>query len=62
VAPDLILWLARRIERSFAAAQAAVARLDAEALRLRQPVTRAFAQAVLAGTPGFGDTGGVSSS
>ena len=61
VAPDLILWLARRIERSFAAAQAAVARLDAEALRLRQPITRALAQAVLAPERGFGEGAGVSS-
>jgi chromosomal replication initiation ATPase DnaA len=60
VAPDLILWLARRVERSFAAVQATVARLDAEALRLRAPITRTLAQAVLAGAPGFGQSGGVS--
>lgn len=48
VGPDLIQWLVRRIDRSFAAARDAVARLDAESLRLRRPLTRAFAQAVLA--------------
>jgi chromosomal replication initiation ATPase DnaA len=57
VAPDLILWLVRRIERSFAAAQAVVAHLDAEAVRLRQPITRSLAQRALAGMPGFGDGG-----
>lgn len=48
VAPELIAYLAARIDRSFAAARATVARLDAESLRLRRPITRAFAQAVLA--------------
>lgn len=47
VAPDLIAWLVARIDRSFAAAHRTVARLDAEALRLRAPLTRAFAQRVL---------------
>jgi chromosomal replication initiation ATPase DnaA len=36
-------YLAARIERSFAAARAAVARLDQEALRLQRPVNRALA-------------------
>jgi chromosomal replication initiation ATPase DnaA len=40
---SLIGFLATRIERSFAAARAAVARLDREALRLQRPVTRALA-------------------
>jgi chromosomal replication initiation ATPase DnaA len=62
VSADLVLWLARRIERSFATAQAVVAALDAEALRLRQPVTRPLAQRVLAGSAGFGDGEGLSSS
>lgn len=53
VAPDVIPWLVRRIERSFAAAQATVAHLDAEALRRRATITRPFAQAVLAAGPGF---------
>jgi chromosomal replication initiation ATPase DnaA len=40
---SLVSFLANRIERSFAAARAAVARLDQEALRLHRPVTRALA-------------------
>jgi chromosomal replication initiation ATPase DnaA len=40
---SLIGFLATRIERSFAAARAAVARLDREALRLKRPVNRALA-------------------
>jgi chromosomal replication initiation ATPase DnaA len=43
----LIGYLARRIERSFAAARAVVARLDAEALRHKRPLTRAFAAEIL---------------
>ena len=39
----LVNYLANRIERSFAAARAAVALLDEEALRRRRPVTRALA-------------------
>lgn len=39
----LVGFLVTRIERSFAAARAAVARLDREALRLKRPVTRALA-------------------
>ncbi len=40
-------FVATRIERSFAAARAAVARLDREALRLQRPVTRALAGELL---------------
>ena len=40
---SLVSFLANRIERSFAAARAAVALLDREALRLHRPVTRALA-------------------
>lgn len=40
---SLVSFLTTRIERSFAAARAAVAKLDREALRLRRPVTRALA-------------------
>jgi chromosomal replication initiation ATPase DnaA len=40
---SLVSFLANRIERSFAAARAAVAKLDREALRLRRPVNRALA-------------------
>lgn len=43
----LVAYLTSRIERSFAAARAIVARLDAEALRLRRPVTRALAAELL---------------
>jgi chromosomal replication initiation ATPase DnaA len=45
----LIEFLAHRIERSFAAAQAAVAELDSEALRLKRPVNRALAAEILRG-------------
>ncbi|PRX34981.1 dnaA protein [Meinhardsimonia xiamenensis] len=47
VGPELVTWLARRIDRSFAAAQAAVAALDAVALAEKRPVTRALAARVL---------------
>jgi chromosomal replication initiation ATPase DnaA len=40
---SLVSFLTTRIERSFAAARAAVAQLDREALRLRRPVTRTLA-------------------
>jgi chromosomal replication initiation ATPase DnaA len=43
----LIAYVTARIERSFAAAREIVARLDAEALRLRRPVTRALAAELL---------------
>jgi chromosomal replication initiation ATPase DnaA len=39
----LVKYLVRRIERSFAAAHAAVQRLDHESMRQRRPVTRALA-------------------
>jgi chromosomal replication initiation ATPase DnaA len=39
----LVSFLTTRIERSFAAARAAVITLDREALRLKRPVTRALA-------------------
>jgi chromosomal replication initiation ATPase DnaA len=39
----LVNYLANRIERSFAAARAAVKRLDEEAMRQHRPVTRALA-------------------
>lgn len=57
VGPELIAWLVARIDRSFAAARATVARLDAESLRLRRPITRAFAQAVLAQDEARGQSG-----
>jgi chromosomal replication initiation ATPase DnaA len=43
VEENVVAFLATRIERSFAAAKAAVAALDREALRLQRPVTRALA-------------------
>ncbi|KPF77780.1 hypothetical protein IP88_05555 [alpha proteobacterium AAP81b] len=47
VAPDVIVWLGNRIERSFAAVTATVARLDAAALGARRDITVPFARAVL---------------
>ena len=46
----VIGYVALRIERSFAAAQAVVARLDAEAMRHKRPLTRAFAAEILRAT------------
>jgi len=43
----LIAYVMTRIERSFAAARAAVAELDSEALRRQRPVTRALAAETL---------------
>lgn len=45
--PDLIAYLTRRIDRSFATAQQVVARLDAASLAQQRPVTRALAAATL---------------
>lgn len=45
----VVSFLATRIERSFAAARQAVEHLDAEALRLGRPVTRALAAELLRG-------------
>lgn len=45
--PDTVPYLARRIERSFAAAHAAVAALDARALDEGRAITRALAAEVL---------------
>ncbi len=44
---SLIGYVATRIERSFAAARACVARLDEEALRQKRPLTRALAAEIL---------------
>ena len=46
---SLIGYVAMRIERSFAAARAAVARLDAEAMRRKRPLTRALAGEIFNG-------------
>ena len=44
---SLVRYLVTRIERSFAAARVAVAKLDAEAMRQQRPVTRALAAEIL---------------
>ena len=46
----VVSFLATRIERSFAAARRAVEQLDAEALRLGRPVTRALAAELMRDT------------
>ncbi len=45
--PDVIAYLLGRMDRSFAAAIDLVARLDAESLARKKPITRALAAAVL---------------
>lgn len=47
VAPHLIAWLVRRMDRSFAAARTLVAEIDARALASGGPVTREIARAAL---------------
>jgi chromosomal replication initiation ATPase DnaA len=44
---SVVSYLASRLERSFVAAREAVARLDAESLRLGRPITRALAADIL---------------
>jgi chromosomal replication initiation ATPase DnaA len=44
--PGVANYVATRIERSFAAARAAVARLDEESMRQHRPVTRALASEI----------------
>jgi chromosomal replication initiation ATPase DnaA len=51
VDPSLPAFLARRMERSYAAARALVEALDREALASRAPVTRAVATRLLAAGP-----------
>jgi len=46
---SLVGYVALRIERTFAAARATVARLDQEALRRKRPLTRALAAELLRG-------------
>jgi chromosomal replication initiation ATPase DnaA len=48
---SLIGYVAMRIERSFAAARAVVARLDDEAMRQKRPLTRALAADVMRVAP-----------
>lgn len=47
VGPEVIKFLVRRIERSFAAVEAAVEALDRQSLAVKRPVTRAMASAYL---------------
>ena len=47
VPPSLLTWLVSRIDRSFAAVDAAVAALDDAALAEKRPVTRDLARRVL---------------
>ena len=47
VAPGLIRWLVRRIDRSFATARAVVAALDAEALATKRPINSTLAATLL---------------
>jgi chromosomal replication initiation ATPase DnaA len=47
VAPPLVAYLASRIDRSFAAADAIVDKLDRAALSERRPVTRTLAARLL---------------
>lgn len=47
----LVNYVANRIERSFVAARAAVARLDEEAMRQHRPVTRALAAELFRDVP-----------
>jgi chromosomal replication initiation ATPase DnaA len=54
VDPAVIAYIAPRIERSFAAAQALVARIDATALAQKRAITRPLVAEILAETPGGG--------
>jgi chromosomal replication initiation ATPase DnaA len=54
---SLIEFLVTRIDRSFGAAKAAVARIDQEALRLRRPVNRTLAAELFRGPPDQGRSG-----
>ncbi|MGA6967478.1 MAG: chromosomal replication initiator DnaA, partial [Xanthobacteraceae bacterium] len=49
---NLIGYLATRMERSFAAARAIVAKLDAESMGRKRPLTRALAAEVLRAATG----------
>lgn len=52
VEAEVVDYLLPRVERSFAAVQALVARLDAAALAARRPITVPLARAVIAGDDG----------
>jgi len=51
VRPEVVRYLARRIERSFAAAESTVARLDRLSLERQKPVTRAMAAELFGSGP-----------
>ena len=56
VAPEVIRYLSRRIERSFSAVEGAVETLDRLSLARGRPVTRALAAEVLgSGAEGAGE-------
>jgi chromosomal replication initiation ATPase DnaA len=50
VLPGVVAYLARHMERSFAAARRIVRELDRASLRARRPITLPLARAVLAPT------------
>lgn len=54
VGPDAVAYIARRIERSFAAAEAAVAGLDRLSLERKKPVTRMLAAEMFGAGTGEG--------
>jgi chromosomal replication initiation ATPase DnaA len=51
LAPGVADYVANRIERSFAAARAAVVRLDEESMRRQRPITRALASEIYRNGP-----------
>ncbi|MGI1663109.1 HdaA/DnaA family protein [Palleronia sp. KMU-117] len=55
VDPAVVAYLASRIERSFAAAQAIVARIDQKALAQKRAITRPFVAEILGETGNPGD-------
>ena len=55
VAPEVIQYISRRIERSCAAVEGAVAALDQLSLERKKPVTRAMAAEVIGASPAGGD-------
>ena len=57
VAPEVIQYLSRRIERSFAAVEGTVGALDRLSLARQKPVTRAMAAEVLGASAGAGGAG-----
>jgi len=56
VGPEVVAYLSRRIERSFAAAEAAVTALDRLSLERKKPVSRGMAAEILGPGAGSGAT------